>query len=73
LKRFLTLKSTPRDGENGSDFRSKSGVVRDPESPDRISPLCDGGDGLHFNAHGYEQIADTIDLTHIKGNDCKAY
>lgn len=45
-------------------------AMRDPADPDKINPLYDDGDGLHFTAAGYEQIANTLDLSRIRGNGC---
>ena len=45
-------------------------AVRDPANPDFIAPQYDGGDGLHFNAAGYQRIAAAIDLNQIAGSGC---
>lgn len=37
-------------------------AVRDANNPDVIAAAYDGGDGLHFNAAGYERLAQAIDL-----------
>lgn len=37
-------------------------AVRDANKPDVIAADYDGGDGLHFNAAGYERLAQAIDL-----------
>jgi lysophospholipase L1-like esterase len=38
-------------------------LTRDPQTPARLSPRVDGGDGLHPSAGGYQIIADGIDLS----------
>nr|WSY50616.1 SGNH/GDSL hydrolase family protein [Streptomyces sp. NBC_00886] len=38
-------------------------AVRDPEQPQRIRPVYDCGDHLHFNDAGMRALADTVDLT----------
>ncbi len=37
-------------------------AVRDPQHPDRILPVYDGGDHLHPSAKGYQAMANAIDL-----------
>jgi lysophospholipase L1-like esterase len=46
-------------------------AVRDPVDPDLIDARYDGGDQLHFNVAGNEQLAAAIDLQAIKGRDCR--
>lgn len=37
-------------------------VVRNPQNPSRLLPAADSGDHLHPNEHGYEMMADAINL-----------
>ena len=37
-------------------------IARRPEAPRRLSPLVDGGDGLHPCANGYQILTGAIDL-----------
>lgn len=45
-------------------------AVRDSANPDFIAPEYEGGDGLHFNAAGFERIANAVDLDQIAGSGC---
>jgi lysophospholipase L1-like esterase len=42
-------------------------AMRDPAHPNNVDPQYDGGDGLHFNAAGYQRMALTIDLSLLRG------
>jgi len=37
-------------------------VMRDPQNPSHLLPAADSGDHLHLNEHGYEMMADAINL-----------
>ncbi len=45
-------------------------AVRDTADPEVIDARFDGGDGLHLNPDGYARLADTIDLSRLRGADC---
>lgn len=42
-------------------------AVRDPARPDRIRPVYDQGDHIHFNDAGMKALADAVDLTALSG------
>ncbi|WP_406459478.1 SGNH/GDSL hydrolase family protein [Streptomyces sp. NBC_01622] len=42
-------------------------ALRDPYAPRRYAPEYDSGDHLHPGDRGYRKMADTIDLTDLKG------
>ncbi|MFE2421483.1 SGNH/GDSL hydrolase family protein [Streptomyces hokutonensis] len=42
-------------------------ALRDPYDPRRYAPEYDSGDHLHPSDRGYREMADTIDLTDLKG------
>ncbi len=45
-------------------------VVRSAADPDRIDARYDGGDGLHFNAAGYQRLAEAVNLATLRGRAC---
>ncbi|MBA4022278.1 MAG: GDSL family lipase [Gordonia sp.] len=46
-------------------------AVADPASPKQILPAYDSGDHLHFNAAGYQKLADTVALDQLT-NTCSS-
>lgn len=42
-------------------------VVRDPANPAHVLPAFDGGDALHINDAGFAAMADSIDLSLLRG------
>ena len=56
-----------RDGGAFDAVIDFDAVVRDPESPSRILPAYDAGDALHINDDGYAAMADSIDLSLLRG------
>lgn len=45
-------------------------AVRDPQDPSRIAAPYDGSDHLHFSPAGYQRLADTVDLSQLRGSSC---
>jgi|tagenome__1003787_1003787.scaffolds.fasta_scaffold20984805_3 lysophospholipase L1-like esterase len=50
-----------------SDFDA---AVRDPSDPSRIYPPYDSSDHLHFNAAGYQAMADAVQLGQLRAPQC---
>jgi len=42
-------------------------ALRDPDNPERFLPKYDSGDHLHPNDAGYEEMAETVDLSFFRG------
>ncbi|TPQ18442.1 SGNH/GDSL hydrolase family protein [Streptomyces sporangiiformans] len=56
-----------RSGKVFDDYVDFDKALRDPYDPRRLRPEYDSGDHLHPSDKGYEQMAETFDLSTLKG------
>lgn len=61
-----------RSGAAGDDVGivDFDAVLRDPDSPGRLRPAYDSGDGLHPNLAGYRAMAEAVELTQLATPAC---
>jgi lysophospholipase L1-like esterase len=57
-----------RSGKVFDEFVDFDKALRDPYNPRKLQPAYDSGDHLHPSDSGFRRMADTFNLTTLKGS-----